>query len=147
MQLGVDPRKFWSKCACGAVTTCWLWTGPLGWGGYGLVYLRDGTSERAHRLAFMLTTQRELEPHTQVLQRCGNRLCVNPHHLYLGRARGAPQGSQHGRSKLNEDQVRAIRRLGGEGVTGRELARRYGVSPATISRILQGRTWTHILDS
>jgi len=46
-------------------------------------------------------------------------------------------------AKLSEDDVRTIRRLA-DSVTGKELARRFEVSKATISYIISRRTWRHI---
>lgn len=59
------------------------------------------------------------------------------------------RGEQHGMAKLTEAQVREIRALGAAGckkkdVTGRELARRFGVSVSTISVILTGKKWQHV---
>ena len=131
-------------CLAGPINACWLWQGPTGWAGFGLVYLKDGSSERAHRVAYMLTTHRVLGLGEHVAQRCGQKLCVNPHHLQLGRTRGTQRGSQHGRAKLQEGDIRAIRRLSAEGQSGRELARAYAISPSTVCRILKRRIWTHV---
>lgn len=47
-----------------------------------------------------------------------------------------------GRPKLTDGQVREIRDLYEPGVIGRRrLAAEYGVSPSTISAIVNGRTW------
>ena len=44
-------------------------------------------------------------------------------------------------TRLNADDVRAIRRALAEGEEGKGLAHKYGVNPATISRIASGTTW------
>ncbi|MBG0967565.1 HNH endonuclease signature motif containing protein [Bacillus sp. SRB3LM] len=54
-----------------------------------------------------------------------------------------PKGSEHGRAILNEQQVAEIKEVlktGGHGI-GRQLAAKYGVSPATISQIKKGNLW------
>jgi hypothetical protein len=49
-----------------------------------------------------------------------------------------------GMAKLLESDVSAIIVLLDAGASGRELAERYGVSPATISRIKQRKVWRHL---
>lgn len=45
------------------------------------------------------------------------------------------------RAKLTEEQVREVRRTGGD---QKALAARFGVTPGTISHIIRRKTWTHI---
>lgn len=58
--------------------------------------------------------------------------------------RAKNNGSGLRASKLNASKVREIRRGFDEGVSGVELARRYGVSPATITNIRKGLVWKHV---
>jgi hypothetical protein len=51
------------------------------------------------------------------------------------------RGSKNNAARLSESAVENIRRLAGEGVSGRSLAKRFSVSPRTIWRILSGETW------
>jgi hypothetical protein len=56
------------------------------------------------------------------------------------------RGSKHRAAKLNEDDVRDIRRLhrvGGTTIV--EIAQRFGVVSGTIDHILRGRTWSHVI--
>lgn len=53
-----------------------------------------------------------------------------------------PQGQGNCNAKLTEEQVREIRSI--EGVTGREIARRYNVTPSVICNIRLRKTWTHV---
>lgn len=55
-----------------------------------------------------------------------------------------PMGSKRSGAKLNEDAVRDIRDLVKQGVTQRELARRYGVSEIVISFAVNRKTWKHV---
>lgn len=91
---------------------------------------------------------------TCVLHACDNRRCVNPAHLFLGtqfdnikdmdaknrRARG----EKNGRPKLNNRQVRLIKRCKVLGVCQRFLGRIFGVSSPIICRIGSGVKWRHI---
>ena len=61
-----------------------------------------------------------------------------------GRANYNPlRGSDNPDAKLTERQARAIRAACARGVHQRDLARRYGVSQATISGIHTRTKWTH----
>lgn len=91
-------------------------------------------------------------PGDEAAHKCGNghNGCVAPKHLRWAthienksdeiahgtRARGqaCPQ------SKLTEDSVREIRRVG-KSMPRKELAVQYGVSPSNISQILRGFSW------
>lgn len=94
-----------------------------------------------------------------VLHRCDNPSCCNPRHLFLGTRKDnaddkmtkgrhnyrAHYGSDHGMSKLTEDQVRELRDLcAAKNATQMQLAARYNVSQATVSDIIRRRIWNHI---
>ena len=51
-------------------------------------------------------------------------------------------GSSNGKAKLSEEDVAYIR-TNPDGLSGRNLALRFCVSPATISLIRSGRRWGH----
>lgn len=52
-----------------------------------------------------------------------------------------PRGERHGHAKISEADVHAIR---SSKSSGRDLARRYGISPSAISVIRSGKTWKHV---
>jgi DNA-binding Xre family transcriptional regulator len=52
-------------------------------------------------------------------------------------------GSKHPMAKITEDDVRWIR-TEGRRMTGKDLAKKFGVSVASISMIRSGRTWKHV---
>jgi plasmid stability protein len=127
---------------------CLLWTrarrGPYG---------RAWDSERkryidAHRWAYELVCG-PIAPGEVVMHTCDVPLCCNPNHLRAGtqaqnladcaRKRRNARGESHGSSKLSEADVREILRA--VGVTQRALARRYGVSEAIISLIVNRKRW------
>jgi hypothetical protein len=54
-------------------------------------------------------------------------------------------GARNGGARLTEADVRSLRRLSAEGISGRELARRYKISPPHVSGIINGRFWRNLL--
>jgi hypothetical protein len=101
---------------------------------------------------------RELQEGLGALHTCGNRLCINPEHLYEGTATDNMLDSlYHGTanclnmigekcpwSKLTEEDVRYIRNHPEE--TQRSLAKKYGVSATVVWRARKGLSWSHIKD-
>jgi len=131
-------------------TGCWLWSGPLTRGGYGVMPVRrPGSSTgwgatRAHRTSY----EHHVGPipdGLHVLHKCDTRACINPDHLFLGThgenmrdmvAKGRHVRASNSRS-ITDEQVFSIR-LNPDGQTGAAMARMYGVSEACISRIRNG---------
>lgn len=96
----------------------------------------------------------EIPEGLEVRHRCDNRSCCNPYHLELGthgdnmrdmveRGRSA-KGSKKKNARLTEENVREIKKRLASGEFYRDLAKEYGVNPATIFGIKKGRTWRHI---
>jgi len=56
-----------------------------------------------------------------------------------------PIGEQNHAAKLTEDFVRIIRNRAKRGVTKAMLARQFEVDKATISDVVSGHTWKHII--
>lgn len=142
--------RFWSKVAVTQNTCrCWEWQGRRSSYGYGEFKLR-GASTQAHRVAVQLAGAR-LGDESVVMHTCDNPACCNPTHLVVGThasnvadrvAKGrSAKGSSNGRSKLTEEQVRAIR---ADDRMLTEVAKDYGVCVATISHIRQRRIWQHV---
>lgn len=59
-------------------------------------------------------------------------------------ARHHPVGSRHPKTKLEEPDVVAIRRLRAEGTRVLDIAAVYAMKPRAISAICNRRTWKHI---
>ena len=74
---------FWRRMQRAAGDACWLWTGSrrIGANRYGLVRVGD-RQVAAHRVAWLLS-RGPIPAGMYVCQRCRNRLCVRPDHLYL----------------------------------------------------------------
>ena len=69
-------------------------------------------------------------------------------HLPVGKATEsgkAASGERHRNASVTDEQVREIQRLyAAGGVTHQELAKRYGVSRMTVSRVVRLSTWRHV---
>lgn len=139
----IEVAHFWAKVKIGGTAMCWIWCGQTV-SGYGRF-----REERAHRYAYQL--HRGPIPEGMMIRHmCGNKLCVNPSHLEVGTmADNAADGlhlgerlfgEKNGRSKITALDARYIIN-NPEGLTGAALARKFGVSAATISLIRSGRRW------
>lgn len=137
---------------------CWIWTAGINVprGGYGMFALRKGVIRRSHRIAWELANDRPVPDGLWVLHRCDNPPCVRPAHLFLGtpkdntddmaaKGRLNPlHGSARPQAKISEADVIAIRAARAQGVTGAELALKYGVHRTAIYHIAKRDYWKHI---
>lgn len=101
----------------------------------------DGKLQYVHRARRLLEDGLELDASGPVRQTCGNRLCAALEHLVHGGPKAPALGERNGRSKLSDEQVRAIR---ADERSHSMVAAEYGVSVPTISQLRLGRTWRHI---
>lgn len=142
----IEVAHFWAKVKIGGTAMCWPWQGHLA-NGYGRF-----RGERAHRYAYRLH-KGDIPEELMVRHLCGNKLCVNPAHLEVGtmkenaadgiRLGETLRGSANGKAKINEDGARYILD-NPDGLSGRQMAMKFGVSPATISLIRSGHRWAHL---
>jgi len=86
-----------------------------------------------------------------VCHACDNPLCVNPNHLFLGTHKDNMDdkiykkrhnhGNTHGMNKINSSIVSIIRLKIESGITGRAIAREYGLTESCISKIKNFKLW------
>lgn len=148
-------RLFWSLVDKSG--DCWLWTAGRSTEGYGIYRSRL----KAHRVSYELVNG-EIPTGMCVCHRCDTPSCVNPEHLFLGtvaqnnadraakgRSKGTfargdahpareQRGEGHWCARLTSADVAAIRTARSGGEQHKTIAARYGVHPATISRIARG---------
>lgn len=118
----------------------------------------EGQQTGAYRVACTLKHGEPPTPEHEAAHSCGNGHfgCINWKHLRWA-TRGENQddkvehgtllmGSNHGMSKLNEEQVIEIKRLLAHGVRAARIAERFGVTPENISAIKRGLTWAWLKD-
>lgn len=148
---------FWSRVDIREDDECWLWTADRTADGYGRAnfYSKDGKRIRAaHRIAYELHYGKE-PGESHVCHKCDNPPCVNPHHLFLGtnvenhadkkRKGRAPTGDGNWMAAIPSKYIPEIRRMRREdGLTNKQIARKFAVCESTISHICTGRSWKHI---
>jgi hypothetical protein len=167
-------KRFWAKVDKNgpvpshvpALGRCWLWTGETTSNGYGRINVggqHDG-AVYAHRASWIVEygaiPSGDGYHGTCVLHRCDVRACVNPAHLFTGdhtanmrdrsaKGRANPpmlRGESHGMAKLTDRDVCTIRCAYETGLYSREdLATEFNVTTMTISYIVRGKTWRHLL--
>jgi hypothetical protein len=136
---------------------CWIWKGYSRCSGVGGKYggLKvGGKAMLAHRISYQIHYG-EIPNSLFVLHRCDNPSCVNPEHLFLGtnadnmkdmaeKFRGC-NGEKGVHSKLTANKVVEIRFAAKRGnMLHREIAKVFGVSTTTITKIVNNHYWKHI---
>lgn len=110
----------------------------------------------AHRVAWVMQNG-QIPQGKHILHSCDQPLCVNWRHLRPGtnqdniddkvRRGRCPseqprkQGERHHSAKLTVEAVQEIRRSNS---SGRDLAKRFGVSPATVTNVRKRNVWKSV---
>jgi hypothetical protein len=150
----IDIERFQRKVL--KADGCWGWRGSRTHNGYGEVRVR-GIAVRAHRFAWIMHFG-PIPDGLWVLHKCDVPSCTNPEHLFLGTRMDNSQdklskgrearGERHGRAKLTESQALEILAQTNSPNRPRgtlvKLARRYGISGATVLDIASGKRWKHL---
>lgn len=135
---------------------CMEWLGYVNPKGYGKL-LHDSKSYRAHRLSYQIFVG-DITKGKEVCHTCDNTKCINPNHLFLGTHQenmidmckkkrhifAIQKGSEKPQSKLNEVQVRSIKRLLAKKWKQRDIAERFSVHQTVIRDINLNKTWRHV---
>lgn len=141
-------ERIWPNVDRRGPDECWPWTRGLSPRGRPIV--AGGPGERGGNASHFILEEklgRPLRPGYEACHTCDRPWCCNPTHLWEGthaenvadrNAKGrTAKGQRHGKAKLSDEQVRAIRRYpAGPAETGRA----FGVSACHVSNIRAGRT-------
>lgn len=148
------PTRFWDKVEVNENTGCWEWTARTNWFGYGLFqFAHKGKAFRSHRLA--ADDYSPIPKGMFALHTCDNPPCIRPKHLHYGtqqdnlddmvRRDRQARGSDNGNSKLDENDVVAIRNDYANGkYNQRELGNIHSVHQTKISSVIRRETWRHV---
>lgn len=149
-------ERFWRYVHRRQDHQCWPWTGSvMVRGGYGQLNDRKRLL-KAHRLSWELHFG-AIPENLLVRHMCHNPICCNPSHLLPGTAKdnhldmqnarrmvvpASAKGADSYAAKLTDKDVLFIRQ---STLPGTELAEKFGVTKANISRIRLNKTWKHLL--
>jgi hypothetical protein len=130
-------------------------------GGYLQVVLSLGDGSTRTRKVHKLILETFVGPCPEGMQGChrdGNKLNNRANNLRWGTVQSnhddkqehgtVARGSRHGRARLSESAVKAIRkeyRRYRRGSTAAALGRKYGAARSTVAQIRLNRTWTHLV--
>jgi DNA-binding CsgD family transcriptional regulator len=145
--------RFNAKWKADPATGCWLWTASASTNGYGQIKLPKQRKQiLAHRLSYLI--HRGEIGALCVCHRCDTPLCVNPEHLFLGTQKDNLQDmaakDRHLRGErgtavvLTEEQVLKMLEMLKTEMSQASIARAFGVSQMTVSRIKLGRRWKYL---
>lgn len=164
----MTEREFWENVDIRSADECWEWKRSKNTRGYGHLWM-DGRYKLAHRVALELASHSCLLPGSKSLHRCDNPPCCNPAHLFPGTSARNTQdmvskgrhshgarhytrlhpervgrGETHSQSKLMDWQIPYIKAMVLAGLPQRDVARAHGVGEAQVSRIVNGKNWSHL---
>ena len=135
---------------------CLTWPYGRDGNGYGIVHFSAG-AVRVHRYVCEVVNGAAPSPDHQAAHLCGKGLdgCCSPAHMawktqteieadkLIRGTRAYQKGEMHGRAKLTEFDIVAIRKLAAE-IGPSAIARRFKVAPSTISLIVSRQRWGHL---
>ena len=141
-----NAPHIWSKVDIKNEDDCWNWTACVARSGRGSFSDGKYVKRQAHRVAYWLATGEEPRK-KMVLHSCDNPICCNPKHLFLGshadnmkdmanKQRNRTPRPGNGYTKITLDQHSEICLLFENGVSKKEIGRRFNCTATNIRSIL-----------
>ncbi len=114
---------------------CWVWTGAVDKAGFPRFWLA-GNSLTAQRAALLLAGV-DLHPAQQVVNLCGNRLCIRREHLAVCTLAEAHALRHRGRPRIGPGEICLIRMVVRDGdATVEFVAEAFRLSPEFVAQIV-----------
>lgn len=146
------PERFWAKVYPEPNTGCWLWGAGCTTAGYGVYHPVHGKSVAVHRFVLSIALGRSLVG--WALHHCDVPPCLCPIHLYEGthrqnvddkvRRNRQRKGVHTPSHVLTEQQVITLRERYADGCSMNRIKIDFGVSIATVHKIVNGKAWVHV---
>lgn len=149
-------ERFWDKVSTIPEHECYEWIGTHTFDGYGKIF-HEGKKVAAHRIAWTLA-HGPIPEGMCLCHKCDNPGCVRIEHLFLGtRADNIADMIRKGRNvvvsgtkqpaaKLNDKKAKLVRELYATGEYSQaSLALLFGVAQPNISKVILGKSWSHVL--
>lgn len=139
--------RYWEKVNIKNNDECWNWLAAQDGHGRGVVRYNN-KNVVAHRISYLLHYG-ELNKDLNILHKCDNPICCNPHHLKQGtQAENMQECRDRGRNynpngtKLDWNKVREIRYYSFHmRYSSYKLASMFGVSRPNINQVVNNKTW------
>jgi len=156
LYLSTIKNRYWNYIDKREDDKCWNWLGSIDSDGYGQFTIGHNTF-KSHRVMYILVYGK-IGKDRLIIHSCDNPSCCNPKHLKEGTCKDNMidkvnkgrdySGVQNNQGELNpnckltmEDinKIRFMYRNGG--ITQKQLAKKFNVEQAHISRIILKRSW------
>lgn len=151
-----DPsllEKFWKNINVLGLGDCWEWKGAIkrysdskGGGDHGTPVMTPSRAAtagtrpyiRAARVALWLHTGDWPDIKTNAIHGCGNKKCLNPHHLYWGRTSGSSHNFTYEERQQIKKEIMLAHNMS-------PVARKYNLTPAFVSVVSRGLAWKDVV--
>lgn len=148
--------RFWRNVRILGENDCWEWkASTYKKSRYGRFSIKR-KNLLTHRVSWVIANSEEIPFGLMVLHKCDNPPCCNPKHLFLGTqtenmqdmaSKGRTKisyGEHNFLAKLKEKDIPKILSLLSKGVSQKEIAKIFGVTQTTISRVKVRETWSWV---
>jgi hypothetical protein len=157
-KFGPDPLTILERILekCRTRKNCIEWTGCRRHNGRPVMTVSGQKQKLVYRLVYELAFGEKIKNGLFVCHTCDNPVCIRPSHLFLGTAkdnaldmmkkgRGNPiKGSAHHAAKLTESKIKQIRMMIDKRIVQHKIAKRFSVTPQTVTLIKQRKVWAHV---